>query len=660
MAVAVGFAVRLIDVDTGKELPALRHAASVRQIESLAWHPDGVRLATACLDRKIYLWDTRTATEVLTLVDGTEGATVAFHPAGELLLSTNYTYQSRVWDVASGRLLLKMPTAIGHHFSRDGRLFGVSVAGTKALVAGRIGPRVERPSPAGCRQPGVPHPPGLASERATLAACGPTSLSFFDAISGEELGTTSLPRMGAAEPVFFVPPRGSSSQGQAEGAEPTGGWMTGGQGGMLFWPTQFDPARPSVLRVGPARRLVPDSGFGYSREASMSQDGRVVAVPQGSSTLVIHRDQPERRLVLGPQDDVRFSAVSPDGQWVFSGTHWENGKTSTARIWDAQTGKLEKELPLYNSTAARFSPDGKWLLTITPDARLSQLWQADGWREVRRLPGQSIFSPDSRLLAVADGTGVIRLEETATGREVARLTGPEPAMRYVECFTPDGTRLIAGDGMRSALYVFDLRLIRERLKELGLDWDWPEFPKALPDETPRVTRVEILPGDLGKPVLSPEEAHRQAIAGYRLRLEKNPNDVSACNNLAWKYLTAPEPLRDPKAALTLAEKAVKLQPRNLEAANTLGLAYLRARRYREAVAVLRPNLKKQQDACLGHDLFLLAICHHGLDEPDRAHDYYDWAVRWTRTHRGRNPDEVAELVEFRAEAEKLLGVKKDK
>jgi serine/threonine protein kinase/WD40 repeat protein/gas vesicle protein len=352
LTVATVNAVRLFDVDKEKELPALRHAVSVRRIESLAWHPDGVRLAVACLDRKIYLWDTRTATEVMTLVDGHEGNVLAFHPAGDLLLSTNYFYQSRVWDVATGRQLLQTPTAIGQQFSRDGRLVGISVAGTKARLW-RVAPgrelRVLRRRNAGSLENlvcPVLHPNGR-----TLAACDRDWLSFFDVISGEELGTASLPHKEAAHPVFFVPPRRSSSQGQAEEAEETGGWMTGGIGSMLFWPTRFDPGRPSVLRVGPARRFVADSGA-HSRYASASKDGRVVAVPQGSSTLVIHRDQPERRLVLGPQYDVRFSAVSPDGRWVYSGTHWYDGKSSTARIWDAQTGKLEHELPLDKSTDA--------------------------------------------------------------------------------------------------------------------------------------------------------------------------------------------------------------------------------------------------------------------------------------------------------------------
>jgi hypothetical protein len=72
------------------------------------------------------------------------------------------------------------------------------------------------------------------------------------------------------------------------------------------------------------------------------------------------------------------------------------------------------------------------------------------------------------LLAISDGFSVIQLVETATGTEVARLTGPEPMGYRPECFTPDGTRLIAYSSGGTALYVWDLRLIRQQLKELGL------------------------------------------------------------------------------------------------------------------------------------------------------------------------------------------------
>jgi tetratricopeptide (TPR) repeat protein len=145
---------------------------------------------------------------------------------------------------------------------------------------------------------------------------------------------------------------------------------------------------------------------------------------------------------------------------------------------------------------------------------------------------------------------------------------------------------------------------------------------------------------------------------YRLAIEADPDNPKACNGLAWAYLTAPEALRDVKAALPLAEKAVRLSAGSAVYRNTLGVAYYRAGRYREAVEMLRPNLDSQEDWALASDLYFLAMSHHRLGETARARDYYDWAVRWTRAQRGLSAGQLEELTGFRAEAEELLGIEK--
>src|SRR5262249_57479280 len=81
----------------------------------------------------------------------------------------------------------------------------------------------------------------------------------------------------------------------------------------------------------------------------------------------------------------------------------------------------------------------------------------------------------------------------------------------------------------------------------------------------------------------------------------------------------------------------------------------RAGRYREAADVLRPNLDRQADKHLASGLHFLAMSHHRLGETARARDYLAWAVRWQRTQSGLTADEIEELNEFRAEAEKLIG-----
>jgi tetratricopeptide (TPR) repeat protein len=172
--------------------------------------------------------------------------------------------------------------------------------------------------------------------------------------------------------------------------------------------------------------------------------------------------------------------------------------------------------------------------------------------------------------------------------------------------------------------------------------------------------VDILPGAPLEPVQTREQKARQAIEQNRRRVDANPDDAETANSLAWCYLTAPEALRDAKAALPLAEKAVGLKPGDAMYRNTLGLANYRAGRYREAVETLRPNLDKQAEWALAFDLYFLAMSYHRLGETTRARDYYDWAVRWPRTDPRLKPAYLEELDMFRAEAAELLGIKAKK
>jgi hypothetical protein len=59
---------------------------------------------------------------------------------------------------------------------------------------------------------------------------------------------------------------------------------------------------------------------------------------------------------------------------------------------------------------------------------------------------------------------------------VAVLSAPEPLLIHLLSFSPDGSRLavLAGDISQ----MWDLRAVRERLQELGLDWDQSPYPEA--------------------------------------------------------------------------------------------------------------------------------------------------------------------------------------
>src|SRR5262249_12907049 len=153
-----------------------------------------------------------------------------------------------------------------------------------------------------------------------------------------------------------------------------------------------------------------------------------------------------------------------------------------------------------------------------------------------------------------------------------------------------------------------------------------------------------------------EETTREAIEQKRRALDANPTSAEACNDLAWTYLLAPGTLRDWKAALLLAQKAVKLNNEPMYR-NTLGLAYYPAGRYREAVEALQPNVKDQVDSALAIDFYFLSMSHHQLGESARARAFYDLAVRWSAAHSEAIKPYLEELTAIQAEAAELLGGK---
>jgi tetratricopeptide (TPR) repeat protein len=217
--------------------------------------------------------------------------------------------------------------------------------------------------------------------------------------------------------------------------------------------------------------------------------------------------------------------------------------------------------------------------------------------------------------------------------------------------------LVVAASYVSAIHIWDLRLIRTRLRAMKLDWNWPEFPSSTASDTAsEPLTIEITPGSEVGNTLTAEQWTRLTIERLRRELVANPDSVQACNNLAWTYLAGPEALRDVEAALPLAEKAARLSAGIATIRNTLGLAYYRAGRFRKAIEVLRPNLESQENWVLAFDLYILAMSHCHLGELERARDYYDWAVRWSQVQRDLNADQLRELLVFRVEAEELLGI----
>jgi predicted Zn-dependent protease len=145
------------------------------------------------------------------------------------------------------------------------------------------------------------------------------------------------------------------------------------------------------------------------------------------------------------------------------------------------------------------------------------------------------------------------------------------------------------------------------------------------------------------------------IALHLQNWKEQPDSALACDSLAWAYLMAPKALRDVKAALPLAQKALHLEPENPAFRNTLGLAYVRAGQYASAIETLLPDLKNPNNPFLGWDLFFLAMAHHHMGETIQSRLYYNLGVIWGNQQRELDADQTEELAAIRTEAEAVLG-----
>jgi len=69
----------------------------------------------------------------------------------------------------------------------------------------------------------------------------------------------------------------------------------------------------------------------------------------------------------------------------------------------------------------------------------------------------------------------IQLLETATEKPLATLEAPAPSGVATFQFSPDGSHLAAVQRDQQ-VQLWDLRLIRQELNAMGLDWDLPPYP----------------------------------------------------------------------------------------------------------------------------------------------------------------------------------------
>jgi serine/threonine protein kinase/WD40 repeat protein len=621
---------RILDAKTGRPLRSIQLPTFV---SLTAWSPDGSSLVFEGSDRRLYLWDPDTGIRRSTLEGHVNAGLIAtFHPAGTLLASNGWEDRLWLWEPVLGRSWLNVTGRSRSEFSPDGRII---LEREGEMMTYQIDPALEYRTLAhvSSRQMEYGHA-SIRQDGRVLAVGTNRGVVFWDLARGAELG--------------FLPIGQWCSK-----LASSGDLITSGSMGVQRWHVQLEPDR-RAFRIGQPQPLPLPAGIvGMDVDPS----GRVIALAHHGQAFV---STPKRVIIVGPLDDCRYVAASPDGEWLATGSHVKNG----AQVWRLHDETQVAQLAVDGIAGVAFSPDGKWLMTKCAPCRL---WTVGTWTEARQVGGSGLcFSPDSRLVVVQDANKLLRLVGTESGRTFARLESPDlcPVGQENAAFSPDGSRLVINTPDGPAVHVWDLRAIRRHLARMGLDWDAPAYSDDdLASPTlPPLPKLKIDYGPNPLTGYSDPKVFEPLIAELETSLARYPSNrqlrgmvAQFCNNYAWGLATTSGSPRDPGRALSLARRAVELASGRSDYLNTLGVAQYRAGQLTESIATLEKSLAAGKGEADAFDLFFLAMARFQLGQINRARTDFDRAIQWRRDHPSPpQPGWNEELDAFQAEARALL------
>jgi WD40 repeat protein len=458
------------------------------QVTTVAYSPDGKRLATGGDDKRVVLWNAETGLAI-ELPGHTDRVTkVTFSPDGAILASASYDTTIRLYGT-DGRLVRALT---GHRapvkwiaFSGDSRrLCSIATDGDMRVW-----------DPAGDTSQSYRG----AGDRNMFCAFSPDGSIL---VSGNHGGALHLLSLSTGQ-IRVLDGHGGAVRSAA--FSPDGKTIAAGSddGDVRLWPAVAVDARAprggtAAPNGGIPRRLAGDGSV--IQNVVFSPDGTSLAAAGMSGRVRLWNLQTGTfRVVSEHGERVAALAFSRDGRYLAS-----SGWDKLVRVHDLRT-EVNTLLRGHGDVvvALSFSPDGAHLASASWDKTV-RLWSAHHTHERRVLKGHTVgvhtvaFSPDGKLVASGGHDDMVRLFRVDTGE--SRLFAGHGDHVFRVLFSPDG-KLLASSSDDQTVRVWgtngeSVRVLsghRDDVEELAFSPDGKRLASASKDNTARLWSLDGSP-----------------------------------------------------------------------------------------------------------------------------------------------------------------------
>jgi WD40 repeat protein len=453
-------------VEDGREVR--RWKAHVGGVVSLAFAPDGKSIASGGMawsrsvrgmaddpgdDYGVALWETDTGKRLRTFAGHTRGMwAIAYSGDGKMLASSGFDAAAGpsvlLWDPETG----KQRRAVGGRVGLTHAHCLALTADGKTLAAGDIGQIKLFDTDTGAEQRGMP---SAIMDQTQSLAFSPDGLTLASGGKKGRITLWDIARRRAKTAAY-----GHAQPLTSVAVAPDGKTIATTSDDGMAW--LWDRASSKPLRQ---LRLQNVPGVAVIWCAAFSPDSRTVALAhqrEGITFWDVGTGQLQRHIPERNNDRIVSLAFSPDGKWLAS----ESIDQPHASLWDTATGELKRTFTRGTKrfedrgTSVAISPDGQ-LLASTASNGLN-VWRLESGELVFLKPGYNgssiTFSPGGLLVATA-GSGVT-VYDGVTGTELARFDAQlhHYGWRSIE-FSPDGRLLAVAEATR--VRVWDVSARRE-------------------------------------------------------------------------------------------------------------------------------------------------------------------------------------------------------